>query len=565
MNSSMQTHTQKHITVAPHRCRLVIIISNYVLGTRKAFEFSPEEARERFDLATRGNATDFSRINGGNMFIWQNDPYKAIEHYEAVQSQFEKLPILYNNIGFAYAKAGRVDSVTYFLDQARKSEVAKDAAETNFFAFAVVNDLQVKADSIVGLFKSNTPGVLGNALALAITQRQPLEIKADPLKDKNLNLYTATLLNNYMLHQAHSLDSSFAPKADSIISNPVNADYSESLKASLAHVYYHQGNVNRAFELLSALIAYSAEDQGKYNYIKGLWALEQKHPESAVAFFADAIYYKFKKARLYHAISLTEAGLIDEAVTAWGQLIESGDEAEKYIASSIRRVLTLPVAKVAALPDHERYQYFRYRLNANDTTIFNSLVGGFTNPNYKAQALLDMSQKLFNAAHIVPAIKYFNRISGLQITNKKLYDDARFFELEMLASRKEVHQLIKQINKGLEFNTARTLEKKLYAAMVNEMSGDTASASRNYLIAGTSNPYFDNGVIAAANFFRDQDSTSFKAYDILANAIQINGGSVRLLGAYAKEAARRGFDEYAVSAVLRIEEINRRRQRNAVR
>jgi hypothetical protein len=101
--------------------------------------------------------------------------------------------------------------------------------------------------------------------------------------------------------------------------------------------------------------------------------------------------------------------------------------------------------------------------------------------------------------------------------------------------------------------------------MVNEMSGDTASASRNYLIAGTSNAYFDNGVIAAANFFRDQDSTSFKAYDILANAIQINGGSVRLLGAYAKEAARRGFDEYAVSAVLRIEEIYRRRQRNTVR
>jgi hypothetical protein len=227
-------------------------------------------------------------------------------------------------------------------------------------------------------------------------------------------------------------------------------------------------------------------------------------------------------------------------------------------------VLTLG-ASVAALPDHEKYQYLRYRLNAHDTTVFNSLVGGFTNPNYKAQALLDMSQKLFNAAYMAPAVKYFNRISGLKITNKKLYDDARFFELEMLASRKEVHQLIKQINKGLEFNTARTLEKKLYAAMVNEMSGDTASASRNYLIAGTSNPYYDNGVIAAANFFRERDSTSFQAYDILANAIQINGESVRLLGAYAKEAARKGFDEYAVSAVLRIEEISRRRQRNTVR
>jgi hypothetical protein len=539
--------------------------SNYILGTMEASELSLEEARDRYALASRSNATDFSRINGGNMFIWQNDPYKAIEHYEAVKNEFGNRPVLYNNLGFAYAKAGLVDSVSYFLDQARKSEIAKDAAETNFFAFAVVNDLPIKADSIVGLFRSDTPGALGNALALAMNQRQAFETKVDPLKEKKLNLYTATLLNNYMLHHAHSLDSSFAAKADSIISDSVNVDFSESLRASLAVAYYHQGNVARAFELLSELIAFSAEDQGKYNYIKGLWALEQKHPESAVVFFADAIFYKFKKAKLYHAISLTEAGLINEAVAAWDQLAESGDEAEKYIASSIRRVLTLPVTNVAALPDHEKYQYFRYRLNANDTTLFNSLVGGFTNPNYKAQALLDMSQKLFNAAYIIPAVKYFNRISGLKITNKKLYDDARFFELEMLASRKEVHQLIRQINKGLEFNTARTLEKTLYAAMVNEMSGDTAAASRNYLIAGTSNPYYDNGVIAAANFFSQRDSTSFQAYDILANAVQLNGESVRLLGAYAKEAARRGFDEYAVSAVLRIEEISRRRQRNTVR
>lgn len=539
--------------------------SNYALGTMAANELSPEEARTRYELASFRKPTDFSLINGGNMYIWQSNPNRAIQYYQGVAEQVDHRSILNNNLGFAYAKAGRRDSVSYFLDEARSNRISKDAAETNFFAFTVTDRLDVNADSVVKVFDSNTPGVLANALALAISRRQTFSTPVDPLKERKLNLYSATLLNNYIIHNAHSLDSTFAIEADSIISDSINSDYSESLKASLAFAYYHQGNVNRSFELLSELIAYSAEDQGKYNYIKGLWALEQKHPESAANYFADAIYYRFKKAKLYHAISLTEAGLIDDAVTAWDSLIVNGDEAEKYIASSIRRVLTLPAMQAAALPDHERYQYVRYRLNANDTVVFNSLVNGFSNSNYKAQALLDMSQKLFNAAYVIPAVKYFNRISGLQINNKKLYDDARFFELEMLASRKEVHQLIKQINKGLEFNSARRLEKKLYAAMVNEMSGDTASAARNYLIAGTSNPYFDNGVIAAADFFKAQDSTSFKPYDILSAAIQINGGSVRLLAAYAKEAARKGFDEYAVSAVMRIDEIRRRRERNRVR
>lgn len=539
--------------------------SNYVLGTIKASELNPGDARYRFDLATRGNATDFSRINGGNMYIWENNSYKAIEHYEAVHSDFEDKPILYNNLGFAYAKAGRIDSVTYFLDQARKSKKAKDAAETNFFAFATVNHLPVKADSIVQVFESTTPGVLGNALALATTQRQEFSTKVDPLQQKQLNLYSATLLNNYMIHHVHSLDSGFAVRADSIISDSVNVDFSESLKASLAFAYYHQGNVHRAFELLSELIAYSSADQGKYNYIKGLWALEQRHPESAAVYFEDAIFYKFKKARLYHAISLTEAGLIDEALAAWSSLISDGDEGERYIASSIRRVLTLPVNQVSALPDHEKYQYIRYRLSADDTTVFNSLAGSFENANYKAQALLDMSRKLFNAANIIPAIKYFNRISGLQITNKRLLEEARFFELEMLASRKEVHQLIRAINKGIDFTPEHTLEKILYTAMLSEMNGDTATAARHYEIAGTHNPYFENGVIAAANFFRDRDSLSFKAYDLLSEAIQTNAGSVRLLSAYAMEAARRGFDQYAVDAVVRVEEIRQRRARNKVR
>ena len=539
--------------------------ANYVLGTMKASELDLEAARNRFDLANRKKPTDFSLINGANMFIWEDKPYDAIEQYESVSSRMENKRVLDNNLGFAYAKARQADSVSYFLDEARKDATTKDAAETNFFAFATLNDLPFKADSIVNVFKSNSRGVLANAIAMAIRQRQEFSVPVDALRDKKLNLYSATLLNNYMVHHVHLLDSSFVIEADSIISDPENVDYNESLKATLAMAYYHQGNVDRGLDLLSELITFSAADQGKYNYIKGLWALEQKHPESAANFFADAISYNFKKARLYHAISLTEAGFTGEALSAWDALIESGDEAEKYIASSIKRVLQLTPAQVASLPDHEKYQYCRYRLSAADTTVFNSLVGGFTNVNYKAQALLDMSQKLFNTAYIIPAIKYFNRISGLEITNKKLVNDARFFELEMLASRGEVHQLIKQINKGLEFDLSHTLEKKLYAAMVNEMSGDSANAAANYQVVGTYSPYFENGIIAAANFFKQQDSTSFKGYDMLAEAIQINASSVRLLGAYAQEAARVGLDEYAVNAVFAIEEIKRRRQRNSVR
>jgi hypothetical protein len=192
-------------------------------------------------------------------------------------------------------------------------------------------------------------------------------------------------------------------------------------------------------------------------------------------------------------------------------------------------------------------------MSISDTAQFSKLASSFKNVNYKAQVLLEMSKKLFKAGEIAQAIRYFNRISGLELTHKKLYDDVRFFELEMLASRKETFQLIKQLNKGVEFDNTRHLEKCLYTALLQESNGQLSEAAKNYQIAGTYNPYYEVGVLAAADFFRRQDAKSIKAYDLLAEAIQVNNKSLKLMLAYAAEAARMGFDEYAASAAAQAE------------
>ena len=81
------------------------------------------------------------------------------------------------------------------------------------------------------------------------------------------------------------------------------------------------------------------------------------------------------------------------------------------------------------------------------------------------------------------------------------------------------------------------------------------TANKNYEILARYNPYLEDGVIAAAEFFGKQKNSGLKAYNILAEAIQINNNSLRLLKAYAAEAARSGFDDYAASAVSRIQEL----------
>jgi hypothetical protein len=122
----------------------------------------------------------------------------------------------------------------------------------------------------------------------------------------------------------------------------------------------------------------------------------------------------------------------------------------------------------------------------------------------------------------------------------------------MLAARNETRILATQINKGVTFDQKHFLNKVLFAAMVSEASGDTTTAKKNYELLGRANPYFEEGILHAVDFFRKADPKSTKPYDILVNAIYVNTHSIKLLKAYAAEASRQGFDEYAASAVQRM-------------
>lgn len=528
--------------------------ANYALAMIKASRLDFEEAHANLQQANGKRPTDFSLVNEGNLHLWVKKYFPAIDTYRAAE-QRQPSPSLSNNLAFAYARIHNLDSAIYYIGEARKDKLTKSSAEANFFALIAAEYLPVETDSILETFNNTSAGVVSNALAAATLFRQPFNIKKDPLADKQLDLYSATLLNNYIIRNAETLDTTFTTRAYAIADDSVNFTFSEALKASLSYAFYHQGNIYKAQQILAELTYLTQSYKGKYNYILGLWALEQGSPENAHVYFKHAVEANYKQAKLYDAIALTEAGKLDEAMIAWDSVKSNGDDAEQAMADRVQRILTLDAAQALKLGDMEKYQYARYVVSVSDTAYFSRLSNTFNNPDYKAQALLDMSQKQFNAGRTIPAIRFFNQISGLSLTDKKLYDEIHYFELRMLASRGEIRSLTRQINKEITFDSTRILEKMLYTALVNEASGDLKAAEKNYTILGSWNPYFEEGIIAAANFFRNQDGDSVKPYDILAEAIQINNNSVRLLRAYAEEASRQGFEEYAESVRQRLIEM----------
>jgi Flp pilus assembly protein TadD len=529
--------------------------ANYVLAGIKGSRFDIANAHYHYRLANSKGATEYSLVNAANLHLWKNDHFSAVKAYRKGLEIMPNSSLLANNAGVSYAKLHVIDSAAMLLNSARDSKQSRKTAEMNFFALAAAEFIPINADSVLRTFNTKSTGTISNALALSTVLKIPFTYEVNPLENKKLDLYSATLLNNYIIYHAKAVDTVFINEAYRIASDPANEPYSETLKSSLAFAYYHEGNIARALEILAEQVYVSQSYQGKFNYIMGLWALEQNNPELASTYFTYAHTYDYRDARFYNAIALTETGRVDAALAAWDTVGAYGDDPQKEIGARIRRILTLPSAEAITLSDGEKYQFCRYRLSIADSAYFNRLSNTFNNANYKAQALLDFSRKCFEAGYVIPAIRHYQRIAGLKLTNKDLYEEARHFELRMLASRGEMRELASVINKGIDFSPARNLEKIYYTALVQDSNGDTVAAAKNYRILASYNPYFEEGILAAYNFFRRRSETGFEPYNIVAEAIQVNANSLRLLRVYRDEAMRLGLEQYATETDERIRQL----------
>jgi hypothetical protein len=141
------------------------------------------------------------------------------------------------------------------------------------------------------------------------------------------------------------------------------------------------------------------------------------------------------------------------------------------------------------------------------------------------------------------------------MTDKRLYEEMQHVELTLLASRGQFRLLAQKINEGITFSRAQSLEKMLYTGLLSEASGDTLTAEKNFAVLARYNPFFEEGIIAAARYFKQYSKDPMMAYTILTDAIHVNRKSVKLLNAYIAEAARMGFDNYAADGEEALREI----------
>lgn len=457
--------------------------------------------------------------------------------------------ILNNNLGVAYSRLGLADSAQRYLLKAGRENTTKESADLNLVALMAVRSVQQAPDSLLTLLNDQSPAVLANLLAMANQQGRTTNLKAWLPKDSTVNLFTATMMGNYLTNNILQPDTSYLRASIAMARLPRNQGFKEIILAPAAHVCYAQGNISLAFELLQE--ASVGGNAGEHQTTLGLWALELGKPEAALTYLYSAVTAHFPNASFPYAIALAEQGKINEAIVALDSLSGRKDSVLTQQVEKYKRVLAGPESWFSNFSDEEKYLYLRYRVALSDSAGFDGKRAQIAGDDWKINALTDRAMKLLRQDEPALAWSVFRKVGGLRPSSESRLMDVRLLELRLLAARGKVSQLAerrKDIPSGPYLRSA----SDYYEGLELASRGDTVQAARQLRAVATQNPYYDEAVATTAEYLLAHHTAEQQVYSILAEALQVNSASPAILKAYIPVALARGYDAYASSALTTL-------------
>lgn len=524
--------------------------SNYALANLEAKQnYNTIKERNYYKRATQRRPTEFAYINLVQTYQRNGQWLESRLILNEALRAFPQSGPIKNALGIVYSKLHLIDSSLYYLQNARDQRLTADAAGANFIGVAAANNLSVNADSLYTLIASDNLGIKSNALAFANKQGAKINMDLDVKSDTILNLFSASLMSNYLLNHLGETDSTLINNIIEIGKKPVNHYFSESVLFTAALSLYADGQIGKAFQQLEN-VTISSENQDKYNTILAMWALENRAPQDAASFMDYVLNQEYTEALPVGAITLTEAGRNKEALVKWDSLQSGPDSSYHKYATEMIRTLTSNINQLNNLNDEELLLYCNYNLSLDDSTQFNHALSKIDNEELRARAILYRSQKLFEQDETNYAISVFKKIEGLKLIDRDFYNQIQLFELELLAAKGDLQTLTQKINSNtVTFPGYQKSNSVYYNTLLNK---DSAVLRRNYKWLAGANPYLEEAIEASANYFRKTDKDQLLPYTILADAILVNPFSVKLLKAYSLEAAKMGFTDYANSTLERL-------------
>ncbi|NOS56639.1 MAG: hypothetical protein HOP37_10345 [Cyclobacteriaceae bacterium] len=522
--------------------------AHYALANLYSAQLNPPAALAEYENIIRTTPSEMAYLNYGDAYQTNGKYVEAAALLKDGLRVFPTSGLLLNAQALNYYQLNQLDSSLLFFQRARKSQLTKDAAETNLFAASAQLRLSFPADSLLKLLGSKDLGTQSNAFALATLQHIDLPIDPKLPKDSLLNVRMATVISNQLTNQLEKLDTAALRNYVLIAKKPINSNFKEYVLQAAAHAYYEHGMVTEALELTREL-AYST-DQGKYFYLIGIWLLEQKNPTTAALYFKAAEEKNMYGADFMQALAWTEADSLDVALSLWDSLLTSGDSSRRNQSLRYKKVMEVKNNEALQQDDEFIYEYSKIRVPLSDSLQFSQLIQNMTDVDLKTRAILERSKRWYKLDEPNRAISYLSMLKGVKLTDKALADEITIFNMMLAVETSNWSYLQKKMTGELPADYR--IEKIYWRAVLAEREGRIKEAIRDFDYLRTANFQFEEPMLASARFFKKNSKDKLKSYSILVNGLLAKPNSVKLLKEYVLQARLLGFDNESLQAMTKL-------------
>jgi hypothetical protein len=522
--------------------------SNYAMATLARLKNDRYDEAFYFSNALLKQPSEFSYVNLSNVYL-HNDQYfdGMFKLQEALKEYPNSYPIL-NNMGYYYSRTDIVDSAYYFFDLSEKNKWRGKVPASNIYGLLAKSNIDISIDSLAAQHEIDG-NVAGTANKLAMqnqfgiyTDETPsLEINKDYSRSYFAYIYNTglnALKAGYSSYYNDLLDFSDSSRID-FYKNKM------TILASLNKYFNHR--VTESFRLLYELGEQSLMNDEYFNML-GILALDLGSPRLAIDYFKRTSTQINEKYRLHLALAYIETGLTDSSEVLLNTLLSSSDANIRAVSEAYLPVINWDEkGNVDVLDDEDKYLLIRYRYKGKDPRMKDIILRSINNVDIRLLIQIEEIEFLLASGKIQQAFENFQNTDLIDIHP----------EMKTRVEKLKYTFAINGLDIGLNltgYNDLSTghplyLYQNLYNMKMEAANMDTIQMDSIYNFLATWDPFYEDGIIAAVDYFNEERNKDNYAYNLLVNALTVNAYSIPLNKYYIQYCLDDGLIDFARNRV----------------
>lgn len=503
--------------------------SNYAMATLARMKKDKYDEAYYLRNALLKKPSEFSYVNLSNIYLKNDQYFDGMFELRDALSDFPGSYQILNNLGYFYSKTDLADSSFYYFDRSYNSLWNATVPASNIYGLLAKSSINIPVDSLENVYPvKDDLAALANKQAM-INQFDGINNNLVPGPGEIEYDFSASgfaFLYNRALNMLKSDNTDYFNELLMYGDSSGVDFYMSKMRVLVALNKYFNHQVTESFRLLYELGEMAMLNDEYFNML-GILAMDVKSPILAVDYFKRTSTQINAKYRLNLAIAYAEAGMQEEALQTFESLENSDDADVAAVSREFVDLYQMDIDTELKNKDNEiKYLVYRYRLDKEDSSRVAELLASFSNTNIKNLIRLEQSAAMIDVNRLSSAYDYFSAIDASQLVSDLEVEYGKIKYVLVLNGLPVGNVELDGGDLGSD-HPLFLYDQLLYAHKKRDTQ-DSINLDLVYEKLATWDPFFEEGIISAIDYFKNDRDRSNYSYNLLVNALTVNAYSLPL-------------------------------------